>query len=214
MRAFARIGVQEQKGRPYTMATSQIKVLALDLDGTLTNDEKKITPAPGSPAGGCRPGNVTPGAGLRPADWRRSPAGQRAGIGQDRRMHPSYNGGAILDCRSGQVPTRNCWTRSWCPSCVILPPSRDVAIVTYDAEHILTERPDDRWAQWEGFYQPPAGGRRAGSGRPCKPPGAQNAHHPGPGPPGRGSGRPLWRAVRHTAGPLPFQRIFSSRLCR
>ena len=26
------------------MATSQIKVLALDLDGTLTNDEKKITP--------------------------------------------------------------------------------------------------------------------------------------------------------------------------
>lgn len=33
------------------MATSQIKVLALDLDGTLTNDEKKITPAPGQP---CR----------------------------------------------------------------------------------------------------------------------------------------------------------------
>lgn len=33
------------------MATSQIKVLALDLDGTLTNDEKKTPPAPGQP---CR----------------------------------------------------------------------------------------------------------------------------------------------------------------
>lgn len=133
------------------MATSQIKVLALDLDGTLTNDEKKIPPRTRAALQAAAAQGVT----LVLASGR--PTGGVAPLAKELELDKtggcilSYNGGAILDCRSGQILYQKLLDPELVPQLCDFAAQQDVAIVTYDAEHILTERPDDRWAQWEGF---------------------------------------------------------------
>ena len=66
------------------MATSNIRVLALDLDGTLTNDQKEITPR-------TRAENifVMDEAGpAGPAHRRGAPGGSGAGAGPAGRLYP------------------------------------------------------------------------------------------------------------------------------
>lgn len=36
----------------------------------------------------------------------------------------SYNGGKIVDCRTGETLVEKHWTLPLCPSCAILPPRR------------------------------------------------------------------------------------------
>lgn len=136
------------------MANQNIKVLALDLDGTLTNDQKEITPRTRAALDAALARGVTivlasgrPTAGVLPV-------ARELGLGQPGRAGAilAYNGGAIVDCApGGRVLWQQVLPAPMVPALCRFAASQNVAIVTYNDEGIVTERPEDPWAQREGF---------------------------------------------------------------
>ena len=87
---------------------AEIKVLALDLDGTLTNSQKEVTPRTRAALDAAIAKGVTivlasgrPTAGVLPL-------AKELGLDKKGGCILSYNGGKIIDCRTGQtlVPHR------------------------------------------------------------------------------------------------------------
>ena len=136
------------------MAQSNIKVLALDLDGTLTNDRKEITPRTRAALDAALARGVTvvlasgrPIAGV-------TPVARALDLGQPGRAGAilAYNGGAIVDCGPGhRVLWQQVLPASMVPALCRFAAEQNVAIVTYNEEGVVTERPGDPWAQREGF---------------------------------------------------------------
>ena len=84
------------------MNGSKIRVLALDLDGTLTNDEKIVTPRTRAALDAAAAQGVTivlasgrPTAGI-------TPLAKELGLDKKGGCLLSYNGGKIIDCRTGE----------------------------------------------------------------------------------------------------------------
>ena len=107
---------------------AEIKVLALDLDGTLTNSQKEVTPRTRAALDAAIAKGVTivlasgrPTAGVLPLAKE---------LGLDKK------GGCILSY-NGEL-------------CAFAA-AQDVAIITYNKEGVVTERPDDPWALRECF---------------------------------------------------------------
>ena len=133
------------------MATSNIKVLALDLDGTLTNSKKEITPRTRAALDAAMAQGVTvvlasgrPTAGV-------SPLARELELDKKGGCILSYNGGVIIDCKTGETLYQKLLPADIVPELCAFAAEQDVAIVTYNDEGIVTERPDDEWAQREGF---------------------------------------------------------------
>ena len=136
------------------MAQSNIKVLALDLDGTLTNDRKEITPRTRAALEAALARGVTvvlasgrPIAGV-------TPVARALELGQPGRAGAilAYNGGAIVDCGPGhRVLWQQVLPAPMVPALCRFAAEQNVAIVTYNEEGVVTERPGDPWAQREGF---------------------------------------------------------------
>ena len=85
------------------MAKTKIRVLALDLDGTLTNDQKIVTPRTRAALDAAAAAGVTivlasgrPTAGI-------TPLANDLGLPAKGGCILAYNGGAIVDCKSGEV---------------------------------------------------------------------------------------------------------------
>ena len=81
----------------------QYKVLALDLDGTLTNSDKIITPRTKRPCGRRRPKRrpLCWPAGGPPSALSRWP--KELELEKYGGCILSYNGGKIIDCQTGQT---------------------------------------------------------------------------------------------------------------
>ena len=133
------------------MATSQIKVLALDLDGTLTNDQKAVTPRTRAALDAAIAQGVTvvlasgrPTAGIMP-------------LAKDLELDKkggcilSYNGGAIVDCKTGETLYQKRLGAEFVPELCAFAAEQGVAILTYNKEGVVTEHPEDPWAAREGF---------------------------------------------------------------
>lgn len=85
------------------MARSNIRVLALDLDGTLTNDEKIVTPRTRAALDAAAAQGVTivlasgrPTAGILPL-------AKALGLDKKGGCVLAYNGGKIVDCVTGEA---------------------------------------------------------------------------------------------------------------
>lgn len=133
------------------MAVSKIKVLALDLDGTLTNDQKLVTPRTRAALDAAIGQGVTivlasgrPTAGIMPL-------AKELGLDQKGGCILAYNGGAIIDCRTGKTLYQKCLGAQFIPELCAFAAAQDIAIVTYNKEGIVTERPEDEWACKESF---------------------------------------------------------------
>ena len=108
---------------------SDIKVLALDLDGTLTNDHKLVTP---------RTAGITPLA-------------KDLGLDKKGGCILSYNGGKIVDCRTGETLVEKTLDPALVPELCDFAAAQDIAILTYNREGIVCERDKDEWANKECF---------------------------------------------------------------
>ncbi len=134
------------------MSEKNIRVLALDLkDGTLTNDEKKVTPRTRAALDAAVAKGVTivlasgrPTAGIMPLAKE---------LGLDKRAAASWPTMAVPSstAKPGRPFIRSGWTRTWCPKLCAIAAAQDMAILTYDKEGVVTERPDDEWARRECF---------------------------------------------------------------
>ena len=133
------------------MATSDIRVLALDLDGTLTNDQKEVTPRTRAALDAAAAQGVTivlasgrPTAGI-------SPLANDLGLDKKGGCILSYNGGCIVDCKTGETLYQKVLDAKYIPELCRFAAEQNVSIVTYNKEGVVTEHPDDEWASKEGF---------------------------------------------------------------
>ena len=130
---------------------SDIKVLALDLDGTLTNDQKLVTPRTRAALDAAIEKGVTivlasgrPTAGIQPL-------AEELGLDKKGGCILSYNGGKIVDCRTGETLVEKTLDPALVPELCAFAAAQDVAILTYSSEGIVCQRPQDPWANKECF---------------------------------------------------------------
>ena len=133
------------------MARSNIRVLALDLDGTLTNDEKKVTPRTRAALDAAAAQGVTivlasgrPTAGILPL-------AKELGLDKKGGCILSYNGGKIVDCATGETLYEKTLDPAVVPELCAFAAAQDVAVLTYNSEGIVCERDKDEWANKECF---------------------------------------------------------------
>ena len=130
---------------------SDIKVLALDLDGTLTNDQKLVTPRTRAALDAAIKKGVTivlasgrPTAGIQPL-------AEELGLDKKGGCILSYNGGKIVDCRTGETLVEKTLDPALVPELCAFAAAQDIAILTYNREGIVCERDKDEWANKECF---------------------------------------------------------------
>ena len=130
---------------------SDIKVLALDLDGTLTNDQKLVTPRTRAALDAAIEKGVTivlasgrPTAGIQPL-------AEELGLDKKGGCILSYNGGKIVDCRTGETLVEKTLDPALVPELCAFAAAQNVTIITYNKEGVVTEHPDDKWALRECF---------------------------------------------------------------
>ena len=130
---------------------AEIKVLALDLDGTLTNSQKEVTPRTRAALDAAIAKGVTivlasgrPTAGI-------TPLAKDLGLDKKGGCILSYNGGKIVDCRTGETLVEKTLDAAVIPELCAFAAAQDVTIITYNKEGVVTERPDDPWALRECF---------------------------------------------------------------
>ena len=133
------------------MARSNIRVLALDLDGTLTNDEKIVTPRTRAALDAAAAQGVTivlasgrPTAGILPL-------AKELGLDKKGGCVLAYNGGKIMDCVTGEALYQVQLGAEFVPELCEFAARQDVAILTYNSEGIVCERDQDVWANKECF---------------------------------------------------------------
>ncbi len=132
------------------MADSKIKVLALDLDGTLTNDEKIVTPRTRAALDAAAQGVTIVLASGRPTAGI-LPLAKELGLDKKGGCVLAYNGGKIVDCVTGEALYQVQLGAEFVPELCEFAARQDVAILTYNSEGIVCERDQDVWANKECF---------------------------------------------------------------
>lgn len=125
------------------------RMLALDLDGTLTNSEKQITPrtVQALQAAAARGVCIVLASG-RPTVGIR-PLADQLGLAKTGGCICSYNGGKILDCATGQTLLETCFPADLLAPVVQQARYWNVVPLTYDAGGIVTEQADNPYVQEE-----------------------------------------------------------------
>ena len=128
---------------------AEIKVLALDLDGTLTNDQKEVTPRTRAALDAAIERGVTvvlasgrPTAGI-------TPLAKDLGLDKKGGCILAYNGGKIVDCATGAALYQKLLAPEFVPQLCRFAAEQDVALLTYDSRGIVCERDQDPWARKE-----------------------------------------------------------------
>ncbi len=128
------------------MQQNKIRVLALDLDGTLTNHEKKIT----SRTMQALQAAMAQGVLLVLASGRPTvgvePLAKELGLDVQGGYILSYNGGTILDCKTGEVLYQNKLPAEMIPEIYNFAKAQGVAVVSYNNDGVISETPEDIWA--------------------------------------------------------------------
>lgn len=126
-----------------------IKAIALDLDGTLTNGKKEITPRTRQAIDACidmgvhiilASGRPTPGI------W---PVARTLGLDKRGGYMLSYNGAQIVDCRTGQVLAQEVLPREWIGPIAKQASRAGGVPVTYGEDAIYTLDAQDQYVQLE-----------------------------------------------------------------
>ena len=119
------------------------RVLALDLDGTLTNRDKVITPRTRQALLDAADAGTTivlasgrPTVGIQPLAEELQLASRGGCI-------LSYNGGKIIDCKTGETLVQHAFPADLIPKVCLFAKYWNVVPLTYDQNGIVTEDPDD-----------------------------------------------------------------------
>lgn len=126
-----------------------VKLIALDLDGTLTNDEKKISEHTRETLHkAAEHGAVVVLASGRPV-LGITPLAEVLDLKTIGGYIMAFNGGKILDCRSDEVISTVLFDPEYIPEAVAYSRKTGIPILTYSDTEILSEGPVDRWAHRE-----------------------------------------------------------------
>lgn len=127
----------------------QYKVLALDLDGTLTNHDKIVTPRTKAALRKAAESGVSivlasgrPTVGIEPL-------ARELNLDKFGGCILSYNGGKIIDCQTGQTLVQHAFPPDLIEPVCTFCRYWNVVPLTYDAHGIVTENPDNPYVQEE-----------------------------------------------------------------
>lgn len=127
------------------------KLIALDLDGTLTNDAKEVTPYTKQVLHEA----VKKGASIALVSGRPTIGIRR--VEQELELDRiggyilAYNGGHILDCKTGEDIYKVQFPRDCMEEAIGFARKNNVAMVSYDETGIVTEGPMDKYVEHESF---------------------------------------------------------------
>ena len=129
----------------------QYRLLALDLDGTLVTSHGGITEAAKQAVWSyIDAGGVVALASGRPTAGIQ-PLAEELGLDKKGGCILSYNGGKIVDCRTGETLVEKTLDPALVPELCAFAAAQDIAILTYNREGIVCERDKDEWANKECF---------------------------------------------------------------
>lgn len=125
------------------------KILALDIDGTLLNSKKEITPAVGNAIAGLQDRNIPvlivsgrPAQGIRHVS-------EELHLKERGGYILSFNGGKIIDCRTDEIVYSNPIEARYYKEIIDYANTLNASILTYDGDHIITEKPDNKYVDVE-----------------------------------------------------------------
>ena len=128
---------------------AEIKVLALDLDGTLTNSQKEVTPRTRAALDAAIAKGVTivlasgrPTAGVLPL-------AKELGLDKKGGCILSYNGGKIIDCKTGHVLVQHAFPPDLIEPVCTFSRYWNVVPLTYYTHGIITENASSPYVQEE-----------------------------------------------------------------
>lgn len=124
-------------------------VIALDLDGTLTNHNKEITPRTYKALMEAeKQGAVIVLASGRPT-YGIEPLAQCLKLDEKGGFILSYNGGKIVDCKTNKVLYTKSLPKEVLPIIYDYATTHNYALLGYLGDEILTEKPDDEYVKEE-----------------------------------------------------------------
>ena len=127
------------------------KLLVLDLDGTLTNSRKEITPQTlDTLIQAQKLGVKVVLASGRPT-YGVAPIANKLQLADFEGYILSYNGGEIVDWKTKQVLYENILEPEILPYLYECAQKYNFAIVTYHNEFVITEHPEDEYVQKEAI---------------------------------------------------------------
>ena len=127
------------------------KLLVLDLDGTLTNTKKEITPRNKEILiQAQQQGTRLVLASGRPT-YGIVPLANQLQMNQFEGYILSYNGGEIIDWKTHEILYSNVLPDTAIPQLYECAKRNGLAILTYDEEYIITENPEDEYVKKEAF---------------------------------------------------------------
>ena len=127
------------------------KLLVLDLDGTLTNTKKEITPRNREILiQAQQQGTRLVLASGRPT-YGIVPLANQLQMNQFEGYILSYNGGEIIDWKTHEILYSNVLPDTAIPQLYECAKRNGLAILTYDKEYIVTENPEDEYVKKEAF---------------------------------------------------------------
>lgn len=125
------------------------KLLAFDLDGTLTTSEKKISPHTREVIYKAREnGCIIALASGRPV-YGITPVANELEMSRLGGYILAYNGGCIIDCKTGKTIHDKKIPQEYVPGICRFAMERGYAILTYEGNSVITNRKDNRYVQIE-----------------------------------------------------------------
>ena len=117
------------------------KLLVLDLDGTLTNKQKKITPHTKETLFKIQEQGVKIVLASGRPTYGIAPLAEQLELQKYEGYILAYNGGEIIDWKTKELMYKNLLDHDVLPYLYECAKKNDFAIVTYDGEYVLTEKP-------------------------------------------------------------------------
>lgn len=119
------------------------KLIVLDLDGTLTNNKKEITPRTLDTLLKAQEMGVKVVLASGRPTYGIAPIAKKLKLDQYGGYILSYNGGEIINWQTGELLYKNLLEPEILPYLYQCAKDNDFAIMTYDGEYVITENPND-----------------------------------------------------------------------
>ncbi|ADV42584.1 Cof-type HAD-IIB family hydrolase [Bacteroides helcogenes] len=127
------------------------RLLVLDLDGTLTNSKKEISPRNLHSLLQLQQSGVRLVLASGRPTYGIAPLAEQLQMKEHNGYILSYNGGEIIDWSTGELLYKNLLPDDVLPILYQASTHNRQTILTYDNEFVLTENPDDPYVQKEAF---------------------------------------------------------------
>ena len=131
--------------------TQRFRLLVLDLDGTLTNSKKEISPRNRQTLLRLQQEGVRLVLASGRPTYSIAPLADALQMKEHGGFILSYNGGEIIEWGTGRLLYKNLLPDDVLPVLYTAAVHNEQAILTYDNEYILTESPDNEYVRKEAF---------------------------------------------------------------